>query len=91
MSEHTRDEEIEMMSHPDRWPHTTVLPLTRRVSGQDRKEEGFLWQPSMRTPCPAPEPVVYLGNIFASGRVSEKPKIPYASISAIADAGWEVD
>jgi hypothetical protein len=82
---HTREEEIGMMSHPDRWPHTVVLPVKRRVEGQSRPEVGFLRQLSLKTPAPAPEPVVY--------RTFTKEESPwrYDSIEAIVDDGWVVD
>lgn len=91
MTEHTREEELEMMRQPERWPWTTVLPLARRTP--EGKKLGFLWQPSMRISCPPPEPVVYLGDMFsASGKeVTELDKQVYASLEAVVDDGWEVD
>ena len=91
---HTREEEIGMMSHPDRWPHTVVLPLKRRVEGKTWPQVGYLRQLSMRHPAPAPQPVVYLREIWRPAPADDKD-VPltaeYDSIEAIVDDGWVVD
>lgn len=90
MSSHTSEEELDMMRDPNRWPHTTMLPLIKRTKGA-WPETGFLYQPSMQVNCPSPEPVVYLGNMFEGARPADREKVTYASFEAIIADGWEVD
>lgn len=92
MPEHTREEEIEMMSHPDRWPHGFVLPLKHATERQPGgwPAHGFLIQLSMRTPAPAPDPVVRLGTLGIV-KVSEAEQVRFESLEAVYDGGWRVD
>lgn len=92
MTDHTREEEIDFMSHPDRWPHGFVLPLKHATRKQDNgwPEHAFLLQPSMRTPAPPPDPVVRLGTLGIV-KVSEAEQVRYESLEAVYDAGWRVD
>lgn len=94
MTQHTREEELVMIASPDRWPWATVLPLTRYQPGSPLdKQEGFLYQPDLRTPCPPPMPVVHLANIFMikGVPVDTVPKIRYASFGELLDDGWWID
>lgn len=95
MPERSRDEHLDMMAHPDKWPLGFTLPLTMPgTKGENGwPEQGFLRQPKIQTPCPPPEPVVYLGNMYmASGqRISDWPTTTYLSLEQIYDAGWRVD
>lgn len=89
---HTRAEEIEFMSSPEKWPHTVVLPVKRERGRGEFPETGYLRQTSMTTPAPAPEPVIYLGTIF--DRVAKDKVVTtkhYPSIEAMVDDGWVVD
>ena len=92
MTEHTREEEIDFMSHPDRWPHSTVLPLKHATERQPGgfPAHAFLIQPSMRTPAPPPEPVVRLGTLGLTDIATAK-QVRYESLEAVYDAGWRVD
>jgi hypothetical protein len=90
MSGHTRDEELDMMSHPDKWPHLFVLPLKRPDPGGGWPELGFLKRPAMVTLAPAPEPVVHLGAVW-SPRKGDRPVAAYDSLEAVLDDGWVVD
>lgn len=91
MTEHTLAEEIDMMSRPDKWPHTFVLPLKSKVERDGSfPRDGFLYQPSFKHPVPPPEPVVYLGNIFMRTPPSELECVTYPDLAAVA-AEWRVD
>jgi hypothetical protein len=97
MPEHTAEEHADMMAHPERWPLVTVLPLKRR-SVRDESgfpQPGFLYQPDVRSAItPAPDPVVYLGNVYNTRDllIGPHPKqLRYDSLEAIVADGWEVD
>lgn len=83
---YSREQEIAMMSSPDRWPHSFWLPL--KVLGEFRY--GILVQNSMQVPCPPPRPEVRVG-VIGRDKVQDMPVEQYESIGAIYDAGWRVD
>jgi len=90
-------ESIDLMQRPDVWPQTFVLPLVRRsaVPGEF-PQSGFLFQGSLRTPCPPPKPIVYLDNIWRPGAIQGAAigtvaTQEYASLEAILADGWEID
>ena len=80
------NDDLWMMAHPDKWPHSFKLPLTRK----QEPGYGYLLQPSMEVPCPPPEPVVYIGNIF-NRHDPDGDSIAYDSLDAIVEDGWHVD
>jgi hypothetical protein len=94
MSGHTREEHIAMMGDPNRWPHTTVLPLVNRKRPREADGfpvQGFLYQPDMRVSVEPPEPTVYVGNIVFDLGKSDLPTEQYGSLAEVVDDGWEVD
>jgi hypothetical protein len=96
MSGHTREEHIAMMGNPNKWPHTTILPLVnrKRPRGADGfPVQGFLHQPDMRVSVGPPEPTVYLGNMLHAAEAVLKADAieQYGSLEEVADDGWEVD
>jgi hypothetical protein len=87
MSNHTRAEEIRMMSDPMLWPNL-VLPIKRY------DETGRMQTSLLR----GDGPNVYHVNMWGLGdeeyrgkRWSELPHTAYASYEEIVDAGWIVD
>jgi hypothetical protein len=89
MTGHDRNEEIEFMQNPDKWPHGFVLPL-KRWTAPSQMDTGFLFQGSIKSPAPPPEPVIYIGNMFA-GKFEGLPTKEYPSLEAILDDGWVID
>lgn len=75
--------DIDLMNDPDQWT-SELLPLVRG------DEFGLLYCPLGLS---APEPVIYLANLFdaAAGTLAGAPQERYASLDAIISDGWQVD
>ena len=82
--EHTREEHIEMLKHPERWPHVIFLPL-KRGKMSDKGFEGVIFRRSDL------KWRVYLLNMIDLPHISRAEFIEYDSPEAVIDAGWEVD
>jgi hypothetical protein len=78
------------MAHPDMWPRSYVLPLSRE-GYRGRDAAGDLLAPSARIPCPPPEPVVYLGNISDPTPYGERARKRCTDLDAILDDGWRIN
>lgn len=101
-----RQEDLELMQSPTRWPLWPLLPLVRRGKDifRDPGALGFLVDPaglSEKTRESAPAPVrdklattVFLGSISELEviRLSDQKRWQlFDSYEAILDAGWKVD
>jgi hypothetical protein len=67
-----------------------LLPLKRYTEAGKMPQSGFVIQQSVRIPVPAPDPVVYTGNIWDE-KLSLGERQEYESLEAIVADGWVVD
>lgn len=82
-----RIRDIEMMTHPGRWPIWPRLPLKRSGDwGSDDDLMGCLVEERLGEPI---RPTVYLGVVF--GELDPERKKEYASFEELLDDGWMVD
>lgn len=76
-------DDLEMIRHPELWPHHHVLPLRRRGrSLMDDDSTGFIFADSLF--C------VYTGTMYLCDRLTAKSQ-HYDSIEAMLADGWMVD
>lgn len=85
-----REQELEMMRDPLRWPHRNMLPLVKRYRDVPGKfpDTAFLYCSPMTTTV---EPVLYMENMWGELKDKDIPYKQYPSFEAIIDDGWEVD
>lgn len=86
----TKEEEVAMMTTPDVWPHTFVLPLKHKNSDGQTDNWGFMYSGV----DVVAEPKIYIGNMFEIDRKMDLTKfdtICYDTFEEVVDAGWVVD
>ena len=81
----TREQEIEMMTHSERWPHRPRLPL-KKTDGIFDPLEGFavLVHHPIKGLLFFPSTVTFGGELDSANGVPTDPQKLY-------DAGWRVD
>jgi hypothetical protein len=90
MAGYTRDEHIEMMQNPDRWPVFPVLPLVREGRKfNDPEKLGFLFCGALRGANT--DPTVLVGVLGMTKHGEKLPRKKYESFEALYDDGWRVD
>lgn len=93
---HTREEELAMMSQPNRWPQWPLLPV-KNPGMRDRglPVVGIMIEQEHEVLAHASyvKPIVYNVNLYSFKRseLASYEKWEYPTLQDVVDAGWVVD
>lgn len=89
-----RDASLFFMRSPKLWGLWPFLPLVRRCRGE-MPEQGILYDAARDSEHMRLTSTVFIGNVFMLPQTLkqflELPKLEFASLEEIVDAGWRVD
>jgi hypothetical protein len=76
---------LDMIQHPERWPHDPILPVKRGT--EPNQELGLVF-----TCSGVAEPTVHVCNLFDSPEaMGNAQKVAYPTLERLLADGWEVD
>jgi hypothetical protein len=85
--------DLDMLKHPERWPHWPFLPMCKGKPGPMATTGLVVDLECGVDDHHAAQPTVYLANIFSlsSVKLSKAEKIEYPTLEAMLADGWWVD